>query len=463
MTSGYEIPSVARVPTLPELAAQTRDRFVDGARDRVHWVARHGVPRLGIAAAARRGDLQAQLISSASYDSSRLVEVVDQMRVGGPVYRSPLGAVVTSHAGVRAVLTGDDFHVFRPEAPGVIGEVAVSTRRRDALHPLEKPSLLATDPPDHTRYRRLVTGVFTMRAVERLRARTEQIAHQLLDQIEADAGRTVDLVEAYCAPLPVTVIAEILGVDPADHASVLAYGTAAAPSLDMGLTWRQHRDVDRGLRAFDAWLQQHLERLRREPGDNLMSELVAAHDEHGGLDDRELRATAGLVLAAGFETTVNLLGNAVALLDTHRTQRDRLVAGTDVWGGSWANAVEEVLRYDPPVLMTGRRAVRDTEVEGVRIPAGDTVATLLWAANRDADVFADPHTFDVARPNARDHIAFSAGRHHCLGAQLARMEGEVGLRVLHERFPDLRVVPGARRRSTRILRGFESLPVVLRR
>lgn len=438
------------------------DRARDELRDRVHWASRHGVPRLGIAAAARRGDLQAQLIASASYDTSRLVEVVEQMRAGGPFYPSALGGVVTSHAGVREVLTGDDFQTFRPEAPGVVGKLSVRTRRRDGLHPLERPSLLATDPPDHTRYRRMVTGVFTMRAVERLRVRTEEIAHELLDRLEAEAGRPVDLVERYCAPLPVTVIAEVLGVEAADHAAVLAYGTAAAPSLDMGLTWRQHRSVDRGLRDFDAWLHRHLEHLRRHPGDNLMSELVAARDEEGGLDDRELRSTAGLVLAAGFETTVNLLGNAVALLDTHRTQRDRLVAGTDVWGGTWVNATEEVLRYDPPVLLTGRRALRDTVVEERRVAAGDTVATLLWAANRDPQVFADPHTFDVARPNAREHIAFSAGRHHCLGAQLARMEGEVGLRVLHERFPELRVVDGANRRETRILRGYETLPVVLR-
>ncbi|MBU2111585.1 MAG: cytochrome P450, partial [Actinobacteria bacterium] len=127
----------------------------------------------------------------------------------------------------------------------------------------------------------------------------------------------------------------------------------------------------------------------------------------------------------------------------------------------WSNAVDEVLRHDPPVLLTGRFAARRTTVAGVELPAGSLVTTLLAGANRDPDVFEDPHTFDVARENARDHVAFSAGRHYCLGAALARMEGEVGLRALHERFPDLAVAPGGVRRPTRILRGWETLPVRL--
>ena len=180
-------------------------------------------------------------------------------------------------------------------------------------------------------------------------------------------------------------------------------------------------------------------------------------DEDGGLSQAELLATAGLVLAAGFETTVNLLGNGIALLDAHPEQRRLLREQPDLWG----NAVDEVLRHDPPVLLTGRFAARRTTVAGIDLPAGSLVTTLLAGANRDPEVFADPHTFDVARENARDHVAFSAGRHYCLGAALARMEGEVGLRALHERFPDLAVAPGGVRRPTRILRGWETLPVRL--
>jgi cytochrome P450 len=216
--------------------------------------------------------------------------------------------------------------------------------------------------------------------------------------------------------------------------------------------------VARSLEQFDAWLGQHLDRLRRDPGDDLLSELVAARDEGRGLTETELKATAGLVLAAGFETTVNLLGNGIALLHDHPGERDRVVADPALWG----NVVEEVLRLDPPVLLTGRMAVRDTELAGQPVRAGAMVTAILGGANRDPDVFPDPTRFDVARPNARDHIAFSAGRHHCLGAQLARMEGEVGLRAIWDRFPDLRLEPGARRRETRILRGFERLPATLR-
>ncbi len=337
---------------------------------------------------------------------------------------------------------------------GRIGRWASPT----TLHPVQPPSLLVTEPPDHTRYRKLVTRVFTMRAVERLRERTEEIAADLLDALEPRATSSVDLVESYCAQLPVTVIAEILGVPDAERGKVLDFGSAAAPSLDLGLGLARYRSVSRALARFDAWLGDHLEQLRREPGDNLLSQLVAAREDGQGLDETELKATAGLVLAAGFETTVNLLGNGIALLHEHPSERARVVEDPSLW----TNVVEEALRLDPPVLLTGRMALRDTEVAGQRIRAGSMVTAILGAANRDPEVFDDPLRFDVGRANARDHIAFSAGRHHCLGAQLARMEGEVGLRAIWDRYPDLRLDPGARRRETRILRGYERLPATLR-
>ena len=314
-----------------------------------------------------------------------------------------------------------------------------------------------TEPPDHTRYRKLVTRVFTARAVEGLRVRTQEIADELLDELAATAADPVDLVTAYCARLPVTVIAEILGVPPEDHDRVLEFGTAAAPSLDLGLTRSEFRHVERGLGEFQTWLAAHLAHLRDHPGEDLMSQLVRVRDEGQGLSDEELMATAGLVLAAGFETTVNLLGNGIALLLAHPDQRARLVEDPSLW----SNAVDEVLRLDPPVLLTGRLCVRDTEVAGQPVARGSVVTTLLAGANRDPDVFEDADRFDVARPNARDHVSFSAGRHFCLGAALARMEGEVGLRSLLERYPDLELLPGAQRRSTRILRGYAELPARL--
>jgi cytochrome P450 len=255
----------------------------------------------------------------------------------------------------------------------------------------------------------------------------------------------------------VTVIAEILGVPAADRDRVLAFGAAAAPSLDLGLSWRQFRRVESALAGFDQWLTGHLTRLRDEPGEDLMSQLVLAREEGVGLDERELKATAGLVLAAGFETTVNLLGNGIALLHDHPEQLATLREQPELW----SNAVDEILRYDPPVLLTGRSARRPTEIAGTAIERGMLVTTLLAAANRDPAVFDEPQRFDVTRSNAKDHVSFSAGRHYCLGAALARMEGEVGLRALFDRYPNLRRAPGARRRDTRILRGYATLPVRL--
>lgn len=423
----------------------------------VHWGVAHGLPTLLLRRAAGRGDLQARLIRVGSLGTDEVFGLVEEIRAHGPLYRSRIGYVATSHAAVRELLTSDDFRTGFPTDAGPVGRIA-RWAAPTTLHPVEPPSLLVTEPPDHTRYRKLVTRVFTMRAVERLRERTEEIADGLLDDLERRADGPVDLVEAYCAVLPVTVIAEVLGVPEGERGRVLDFGSAAAPSLDLGLGFRRYRSVAQSLARFDEWLGDHLARLRRDPGDNLLSQLVAAREDGQGLSETELKATAGLVLAAGFETTVNLLGNGIALLHDHPEERARVVAAPTLW----PTVVEEALRLDPPVLLTARMAVRDTELAGRPVRAGSMVTAILGSANRDPEVFEDPLRFDVARTNARDHIAFSAGRHHCLGAQLARMEGEVGLRAIWDRFPDLRLEPGARRRETRILRGFATLPATLR-
>jgi cytochrome P450 len=432
-----------------------RQRVGAAAKPLVRWSLGHLLPRTLMAVAARRGDLQGRLITaSRGGDPFPLFE---ELRGHGPLYRGRFAYLTASLPVVREVLSSNDFRTgFDPgQASGLLSRAFLWAADDDLLGPLEPPSLLVTEPPDHTRYRKLVSRVFSVRAVEQLRSRTEQIAADLLDALPEDG--TVDLVEAYCSLLPVTVIAEILGVPLRERERVLAFGAAAAPSLDLGLGWRQFRRVEAALAGFDAWLGDHLDRLRRAPGDDLLSQLVAAREEGVGLDERELKATAGLVLAAGFETTVNLLGNGAALLVRHPKQL-RLLADEPQ---RWPNAVDEILRYDPPVLLTGRSAVRDTEIAGTAISRGSLVTTLLAAANRDPDVFVEPERFDVTRENARDHVSFSAGRHYCLGAALARMEGEVGLRMLFERYPHLALLPGARRRGTRILRGYASLPARL--
>jgi cytochrome P450 len=425
-------------------------------RTPVHWAVAHGLPRAVMRTAARRGDLQGRLVlTGADQDEAELWSVIEEVRASGPLHRAGLANMTADHAVVKEVLTSRDFVTGLPEPTrGPLRKLLVWSTP-DVMHPVRPPSLLVTEPPDHTRYRKLVTRVFTGRAVEQLRGRTEQIARGLLDSL--DPARPVDLVAAYCSQLPVTVISEVLGVPEADRPRVLELGSAAAASLDLGLSWHEFRTVDRALREFDAWLTHHLDELRRNPGQDLMSQLLQAQEDGVGLSEEELRATAGLVLVAGFETTVNLLGNGVRLLHENPDQLKRLQREPELW----PNAVEEVLRLDPPVLLTARQAAKDTKIAGRRINSGTLVTTLLAGANRDPKVFAEPERFDVARANARDHQSFSSGRHHCLGATLARMEGEVGLRMLFERFPDLAVVPGARRRSTRILRGFSRLPVRL--
>jgi len=426
----------------------------------VRWGLGHAVPRAAIGSAARRGDLHSRLLVETT-GADLPLELFDEVRAAGPFARAKFAFVTARQPVVREVLSSSDVRAgveFGADG-GPLGRLS-SWAAPTVLGPLNTPSLLVIEPPDHTRMRKLVTRVFSARAVTGLRERTEQIADDLLDALEQRpaAGEVVDLVEAYCAMLPVTVIADVLGVPEQERERVLRYGTGAAPSLDLGLSWSRFRTVEDSLAAFDSWLEQHIELKRREPGDDLLTQLVAARDDDGvALTDRELKATAGLVLAAGFETTVNLLGNGIRLLHDNPDQLALLREHPE----HWTTAVDEALRVDPPVLMTGRTVVRDTEIAGTRISRGSVVTAMLAGANRDPEVFEDPDAFRVDRHNAGDHVSFSAGRHYCLGAALARMEGEVGLRRLFDRFPDLHLEPGAVRRPTRILRGFDVLPARL--
>ncbi|WP_193607964.1 cytochrome P450 [Nocardioides lijunqiniae] len=445
--------------TTPARTEQNPDRvgrIGRGARFATRWGLGHAVPWTAIRMQARGGDLHAAALVR-STGSETPVELFDEIRAGGPLHRSRLSFVTAHHATVKEVLASPDVRAgVELRGRGRLGRMSDWAQATAPMSPIKPPSLLAIEPPDHTRLRRLVTRVFTARAVQRLEARTEQIADQLLDELPR--GEPVDLVERYCARLPVLVICEILGVPESETELVRAFGAGAAPSLDVGLGVTELARVERSLRDFDAWLTQHLARARRQPGEDLLSQLAVATDDDGApLTDAELKNTAGLVLAAGFETTVNLIGNGIALLAHHRGQRSLALADEQRWGG----VVEEVLRYDPPVLLTGRTVVRDTSVASVPVPRGAVVTVLLAGANRDPDVFADPHRFDIARPEAHEHVSFSAGRHYCLGAALARMEGRVALQRLHERHPDLRLLPGAERRPTRILRGYRTLPASL--
>ena len=429
-------------------------------RQRIRWLALHGVVRTFSKAGVKRsGDPQARLIADPDVRRDPAA-FADELRGGDPVIRCRAVLLTVDHQAANEILRSDDFRVSSLGA-GLPAPLQWINRKTHPglLHPIEPPSLLSIEPPDHTRCRKLVSSVFTTRAVTALRDRVQQTADSLLDDLEGESG-VVDVVERYCSQLPVAVISDILGVPERDREQILHFGELGAPSLDIGLSWRQYMQVHEGLVGFNRWLGEHLENLRRNPGDDLMSQLIRASeeaDEGARLSERELQATAGLVLAAGFETTVNLLGNGIRMLLDTPEHLQTLAARPELWPGT----VEEILRLDSPVQMSARFARKDVEVAGTGIRRGELVIVYLAGANRDPKVFTDPHRFDIERDNAGKHLSFSGGRHFCLGAALARAEGEVGLRTFFERYPDARLAGAGSRRDTRVLRGWSTLPITL--
>ncbi|HEY4458510.1 MAG TPA: cytochrome P450 [Pseudonocardiaceae bacterium] len=418
------------------------------------WGIRYGLPGLVLRGAARRGDLIARLAIDPGIREEPFA-AYDQLRARGPLVDNRVVSATATHRVANAVLRDERF-VASPSA----GPTATLDRLLNAildpaaLGPVDPPSLLTIHPPQHTRIRRLVSRAFTARAIAALGTRVREIAEELLDRI-AEGPAAFDLIDAYAAPLPVIVIAEILGV-PADmREQFLKWGNDAALTLDPGLRWRDYRRAERSLRELHRWLDGHLARLRREPGSDLLSQLVRLVDDGDRLSDLELRATALLILGAGFETTVNLIGNAVPLLLAHPDQ----LATLRTEPGGWGNAVDEVLRYDSPVQVTVRQARADADIAGLTVPNGRAVVIMLGGVNHDPEVFADPHRFAVTRANAAEHLAFSAGIHFCLGAQLAKLEASIALEALFDRFPDLATNGTPVRRGNRVLRGFEHLPV----
>jgi cytochrome P450 len=428
-------------------------------RERTHWFALHGVIRGLASFGAKRGELQGRLIADPTVRADP-GGFADELRARGRLVRGRAAWLTADHALAHQLLRSDDFAVtaIGKTLPGPLGWLEERTTVKGRLHPLLPPSLLSVEPPAHTRYRKTVSSVFTTRAVAALRERVQQAAVELIDGIgDGTVGPIVDVVDEYCSQLPVTVIGDILGVPDRDRPRILEFGELAAPSLDIGLSWSQYRRVESGLDGFNAWLADHIAALRRAPGDDLMSQLIDASEGGTRLDDEELRATAGLVLAAGFETTVNLLGNGIRILLEHLDQLAMLLDRPELWPG----AVEEILRLESPVQLSARIARVDTEVAGRNVQAGELVILYLAGANRDPAVFTDPHRFDVTRDNAGKHLSFSGGRHFCLGAALARAEGEVGLRAFFERYPDAQLAGAGSRRETRVLRGWSTLPIRL--
>lgn len=358
--------------------------------------------------------------------------------------------MVTRYADVRAALAnpdlGKDIHAARRLfAPVDLAVAGLDFGSELSAH------MLNTDPPDHTRLRKLVAKAFTVRRVERMRPRVEAIAEDLLDGLAG--AREVDLLAEFAFPLPITVICELLGVPEMDRAAFREWSTGIVTATS-----------PEALGAAAGAMVDYLTRLvgakRETPEDDLLSALVQARDEGDRLDGTELVSMAFLLLVAGHETTVNLLGNG--LLALHRAPEQLAALRADP--GLVPAAVEELLRFDGPVnLATVRFTHRDTVIGSARVPAGRFVLLSLGSANRDPERFADADELRLAR-DATGHLAFGHGAHHCLGAPLARMEIEVALTALLRRFPDLRVVEGEappRWRDSMLIRGVETLRVRL--
>lgn len=437
----------------------TRASRPAGPRSFTTWLLAYGIGRRLLLTDSSRGDLISQLVVDPAMRVDPLVGY-ERLRAQGTITRGRLLAATVHHATANQILRSSDFGVGgagHGELPRPARWMLDHVQDPDSLGPVDPPSLLALDPPDHTRLRRLVSREFTARSIARLGERVAEVAGQLLDRIEAAGPTEFDLVEEYASRLPVAVIGDMLGVPEEMHASLLEWGNRAVLTLDPGLTWRDYRLAEQGLHEMHAWFDDHIRGLRQHPRDDLLSRLamVQGDDE---LTDHEVRGVGLLVLGAGFETTVNLIGNAVVAFHDNPGQLEVLRARPELW----SNVVDEVLRYDSPVQMTMRQAHADTTVVETPVRAGEVVLVMLAGANRDPEVFEDPATFDVARANANEHLAFSAGAHYCLGASLARLEGTIALRTLYDRFPGLAVAGTPTRRRTRVLRGHDHVPVTIR-
>ena len=317
---------------------------------------------------------------------------------------------------------------------------------------------LFLDPPDHTRLRGLVSKAFTPRVVEGLRPRIQEVVDDLLTA--AAAKGEIEVIEDLAYPLPVRIISEMLGVPAEDHERFKGWSQELARSLDPDFT-SDAEVLKRRLQVvqdFRAYFLDLFEQRRRSPRDDLLTALVEAEEAGDKLSEDELVTTCILLLVAGHETTVNLIGNGALALLRHPDQLARFRDDPSVT----RSGVEELLRYDPPVQMTIRTMLEDYEVGGVTVGKGQQVVALIGSANRDPRQFADPESLDVGRSDNR-HIAFGFGIHFCLGAPLARAEGQLALKTLVTRFEGLELATDSPPyKQNLVLRGLESLPVRFR-
>ncbi|KYH01152.1 cytochrome P450 [Bradyrhizobium sp. DOA1] len=378
----------------------------------------------------------------------------ERLRTLDPVHLTPFGQFVTSrHADVSLVLRDKRFGK----------DFVERSKRRYGDKIMDEPVfrsmghwMLQADPPDHTRLRGLVVKAFTARRVEDMRPRIQEIVDQTIDAV-IERGH-MDLIEDFAFRLPVTIICDMLGI-PEEHRETFYKSSRDGGRLldPVPLSPEEIRKGNEGNLMAEMYFQQLFELRRKNPGDDLITQLVQAEEDGNKLTNEELTANIILLFGAGHETTVNLIGNGLLALHRNPDQLALLKARPELMPG----AIEEFLRYDSSVQMTGRVALEDIDdLDGVRIPKGETVLCLLGSANRDPAVYPDrPDRLDVTRQNVKP-LSFGGGIHFCLGAQLARIEAEIAIATLLRRLPDLRIddVENPQWRPTFVLRGLTRLP-----
>jgi cytochrome P450 len=400
--------------------------------------------------AVRAGELPALM---ALFDPGQVADpypAYREWRVQRPVARPHQRLFVLSRfADCESVLADASFGRAGRGNPGPFrGRVRAGTAEE-----INARSFLGLNPPDHTRLRRLVSRAFTPARIKALTPRIEMITDDLLNGIGSEAG-PFDLVERLALPLPVQVICEMLGVPSGDRELLVGWSAALSRALDPDfLVTADERARQRDARdAFAAYVRGLLPERRHFPGDDLISALVQVHDEGDALSEGELISTVILLLVAGHETTRSLIGGGALALLRHPGQLAILREHPELVG----QAVEEVLRYDPPVQLLARYALCDAQVAGATVPAGSFVLMLVGAANRDETVFSDPDRFEVRRDIHR-HLAFGHGIHFCLGAPLARLEATVALRRLLPVFSRTRIAAEPTWKPNTVLRGLQRL------
>jgi cytochrome P450 len=376
------------------------------------------------------------------------------LREAGPVHRHDgLGLhVAVSHAACDAVL--------RDRSLGRIWRDREPAAAFSAFNLLHRTSMLENEPPTHTRLRRLVAGAFGRGHVERLRRTVDDLADRLVADLAvrvADDPAGADLLETVAEPLPVEVIAELIGVVPADRHLLRPWSNTIVKMYEYGLPEDRRRAAETAAAEFVAYLRDVVADRRAHPrDDDLVTDLVRASDAGERLSEDEVVGTCVLLLMAGHEATVNVVGNGVHGLLRHPDEWRRVVADP----GLVPSAAEEMIRFDAPLQLFERTATRDVEVAGTTIREGEKVAALLGAANRDPAVFDAPDRFDAGR-DRNPHLGFGAGIHFCLGAPLARIEIQSVLGALRRRLPGLTLAAEPERRPEFVIRGFTALPVTV--